>query len=146
MSSRLPDAGKKLDDSIVRIRQLLSIKENLNTTETISASAVPHPAVNKVVEPPKLETQLEDEDSHDIIDALDSLSLGSGDESSQLEDLTQIEQLTLEEVEHARRICNLPQKIPPPKERTSLHPFIFRLRPLPQPFDGLVCLTAVDCQ
>ncbi|KAH9278877.1 hypothetical protein ECG_08445 [Echinococcus granulosus] len=151
LSSKLPDSGKKLNESIARVQSILETK--LHQPPLLPPSALQIRSPNRrrlgvlctsskdVVIEKKEEGEIEDVDS--LIDGLVSLNLGpaKSDDVGAEEDLSQLpkEPLTPDEITNFRRLCNLPRLN---DEGVSYHAFLFQLRPINS---ELVRLMIIDC-
>ncbi|VDD76671.1 unnamed protein product [Mesocestoides corti] len=142
LSLRLPDCGEKLDKSIVRVRSILESKNY----QAEQPSPPAHSSRNLVEVHPDLPADYSvEDDCDDLAECLDSLTFGNSKEEDESEDLSKFPErkLSFEEIDHLRRLCNLPRLN---EECTDYHPFIFRVGVLPPPASDLVCLTVVDCR
>ncbi|CDS38068.1 expressed conserved protein [Echinococcus multilocularis] len=151
LSSKLPDSGKKLNESIARVQSILETKLHQPPLLPPSALQIRSPNCRRlgvlctsskdIVIEKKEEVEIEDVGS--LIDGLVSLNLGptkSGDVGAE-EDLSQLpkEPLTPDEITILRRLCNLPRLN---DEGVSYHAFLFQLRPINS---ELVRLMIIDC-
>ncbi|VDK35298.1 unnamed protein product [Taenia asiatica] len=153
LSSKLPDSGKKLNESIARIQSILESKSyvlprpppSLTQNRSFSRKLL---RVSSASNETAVENEEEDriEDVEDLVDGLVSLNLGpaksEGTETDEEEDLSELpkESLTLDEISELRRLCNLPRKN---NEGVSYHAFLFQLRPINS---ELVRLMIIDCR
>lgn len=153
MSSKLPDSGKKLNESIARIQSILESKAyllplpppSLTENHSFSHKLLKSPStLNEVAVENEGDERSEDVD--DLIDGLLSLNLGPAKsenaEAEEEEDLSKLpeESLTPDEISDLRRLCNLPRSY---SKGVSYHAFLFQLRSINA---EIARLTIIDCQ
>ncbi|VDM32167.1 unnamed protein product [Hydatigera taeniaeformis] len=151
VSSKLPDAGKKLEESIARVKSILEsqvyqLPLPIQSTRTrncnLSCAAAPSP-LNDMGSKREVD---DNEDVDDLISGLVSLNLSpakNDDAECEIdEDLSKLPEspLTSEELSDLQRLCNLPRF---KKENASYHAFLFQLK---TSSSGLVRLTVIDCR